>query len=220
MTKAAPTPPAETPYLREEGYAESYRDDRFQRGTGRGTHSRESRAIQTALGLCAPSSDARWLDAPCGAGRLTGLLPPGAIQADRDYSMVHAAPPGRLRVCASLHSLPFADRAFDGALCMRLLHHIPSSEERRHILRELRRVSRGPVVLSFFHSVSLQHARRVVARRLGKRRSGRCAVRWAVFRADLEAAGFRVQKALPLARFLSEQWIVVVRPDGGDVATS
>ena len=207
-----PSPKAETPYVREPGYAETYRDRRFRIGSGRGTHDRESQAILNALARCNADPESRWLDAPCGAGRLTELLPPATVQVDRAFQMVHAAPPGRLRLCASLHQLPFPDATFAGALCMRLLHHIPSSEERRHILRELHRVTSGPVILSFFHSVSLQHARRVVARRLGKRRSGRCAVRWSIFRADLAAAGFRVVHAKPLARFLSEQWIVLVEP--------
>ena len=152
---------------------------------------------------------------PCGAGRLSGLLPGDVTQLDRDLDMVRAIGPGRPRVCGSLHRLPFADGAFDGALCMRLLHHIGSSAERRHILSELRRVTTGPVVVSFFHSICLQHARRVVGRWLGRRDTGRSAVRWSAFRADLAAAGFRVRAARPLARFLSEQWIVVAEPCEG-----
>jgi len=116
------------------------------------------------------------------------------------------------RVCASVHQLPFADQTFAGTLCMRLLHHIPESEERRRILAELRRVSKGPVIVSFFHSVCLQNARRQLARRLGKTRSGRCAVRYSTIKGDLAAAGLEVVAARPLLRFVSEQWLLLAQP--------
>lgn len=208
----------ETEYRREPGYAERYRDRRFASGSGGSTHQREARALGDLLAHGAPGDDATgrragpWLDAPCGAGRLSSLLPGPAILVDRDLSMVRAAPADRRRVCASIHQLPFADQTFCGALCMRLLHHIPSSEERRRILSELRRVTDGPVVVSFFHSFSLQNLRRVISRTLGRRQSGRCAVSWRVFRADLEAAGFTPARTRPLSRFVSEQWLVLLTP--------
>ena len=202
---------AETEYTREDGYPEHYRDRRFTRGSGRGTHRREAEAIRVLLARCAETTGP-WLDAPCGAGRLSGLLPAPRVQVDRSFEMVHAAPPTGNRACASVHALPFVDACFAGALCMRLLHHIPSSEERRCILREFRRVCRGPLVVSFFHAVSLQHVRRLLTRALGRTRSGRSAVRWSTFRADLEAAGYRVRETRPLRRFVSEQWIVLAEP--------
>lgn len=206
---------AETPYTRETGYAERYRDRRFTVGTGGRTDRLEVRAIQRLLALAARDNciDGTWLDAPSGAGRLSGLLPGNAIRSDRDLTMLQACDEDSPRVCASVHQLPFDDQVFAGALCMRLLHHIPGSEERRHILAELRRVSRGPVILSFFHSVCLQHARRLVARRLGKTRSGRCAIRFSVLRGDLAAAGLKVVATRPLLRFVSEQWLVLAEPE-------
>lgn len=204
----------ETRYDREAGYAERYRDRRFAAGTGGRTHVREVRAIRDLLALCDPDGGG-WLDVPCGAGRLSELLPGPVVLVDRDEQMVRAAARGQPRVCASIHRLPFGSGTFHGALCMRLFHHIPTSEERRRILGELRRVTRGPVILSFFHSLSLQNLRRELGRRLGRRRSGRCAVRWRVMREDLHDAGFEVVATRPLARFLSEQWIVLVRPRAG-----
>lgn len=214
-----PTTPPETPYHRPKGYAEHYRDKRFVVGSGRRTNQREQRVLGTLLALVeaaattAPAArQNRWLDVPSGTGRLGGLLPGGApVHCDRSISMLHATATERLRVCASAHCLPFRDGAFAGVLCMRLLHHIADQTERRWILSELRRVSSGPLIVSFFHSYSVQHARRVLARLLGKRHSGRCAVRYAVFRRDLEAAGYEIVVARPLARFISEQWLVLAR---------
>lgn len=203
---------AETPYDREDGYAERYRDRRWAEGSGQRTHGLEMRAIQQLLGLAQADSNGPWLDAPSGAGRLSAVLPGEVVRSDRELSMLQACAADIPRVCASVHQLPFADRAFAGALCMRLLHHIPESAERRRILAELRRVSRGPVILSFFHSVCLQHARRRLARRLGKTRSGRCAIRYSVLRGDLAAAGLQVVAVRPLLRFVSEQWLVLAQP--------
>lgn len=200
----------ETPYLREAGYAERYRDQRFHSGSGRGTHRREARAIERLLaGVAGVDSTGPWLDVPAGAGRLTDLLPAAstAVQVDRSLEMLKAAGPGHRRICASALHLPFPDRSFAGVLCMRLLHHIESSEERVRILRELGRVSRGPVVLSFFHSVSLQHLRRLLRRR----QSRRVAVRLATLRDELHAAGLTLVKQQPLRRFVSEQWLLLVR---------
>ena len=206
----------ETPYLRETGYAERYRDQRFRSGTGTGTHRREVRALAALLAALPGDTDttAPWLDVPAGAGRLTDLLPAAAsaVQADRDLSMLQAAGPGHRRICASAQALPFADRSFAGVLCMRLLHHVPGAEERIRILGELCRVSRGPVVLSFFHAMSLQHLRRVVGTRLfGRRPSSRVAIRFATLEDELGVAGLTVVKKQPLRRFVSEQWLLLLQ---------
>ncbi len=203
----------ETPYRREPGYAERYRDRRCRTGTGPRTHAREARAITALLqGLRqGAAGDATWLDVPSGAGRLSGLLPGSAVQVDRSLSMVQACGAGHRRLCASANRLPFTDDSFDGVLCMRLLQHIAASQERITILRELARVSRGPVLLSFFHAVSLQHLRRQVGRLLG-RRSRRHAIPLGTLKDELRAAGLVPQRWWPLRRYVSEQWVVLACP--------
>ena len=136
-------------------------------------------------------------------------LPGPAVLVDRDPEMVAAAPGGLPRICASVHALPFADGSFAGALCHRLLQHIPTTDERIAILRELARVTRGPIVVSLFDAFSLQHVRRTLRRRLGKQRSGRCAVSRGAFRRDLNAAGLRLVAVDSLRRFVSEQTLAL-----------
>ncbi len=201
----------ETPYRREDGYAERYRDARFATGHGPRTDRLERRAI--ARLLAAASWEAGpWLDLPCGAGRLSDALPGPVVQVDRALAMVTACDGHWPRACASGSALPFADGSFAGALCLRLLQHIPGGAERRRILAELRRVSRGPLIVSFFDACSLQHARRLLRRATGKPRSGRSAVlRW-TFRDDLVAAGLRPVRMLPLRRFVAEQTLVLAMP--------
>jgi SAM-dependent methyltransferase len=156
-----------------------------------------------------------WLDAPSGAGRLSSELPGPVVRLDRDPEMLRAAGPDRPRVCGSVHALPFADAVFAGLLCHRLLQHIPTAVERIDILRELARVCRGPIVVSFFDARSLQHARRVLRRAFGKRRSGRAAVSRAAFLGELRAAGLRPLAVRALRRFLAEQTLVLCEPATG-----
>lgn len=201
---------SETPYRREHGYALRYRDQRFCTGSGARTDRREREALRELLALeRAPTGP--WLDAPAGAGRLSDELPGPTVQLDRDHAMLRAAPGGRARVCASVHALPFADGAFAGALCHRLLQHIPTAAERIDILRELARVCRGPIVVSFFDACSLQHARRLLRRWTGKARSGRGAVRRGAFLAECRAAGLQPIAVRALRRFVAEQSLVLCR---------
>lgn len=198
----------ETAYRREPGYAERYRDRRFASGSGTGTDRRERAALRALL-AAAQWPTGPWLDAPSGAGRMSDELPGAVVQVDRDPAMVRACPGERPRACASVHALPFADDAFAGALCHRLLQHIPTPVERIAILRELARVTRGPIVVSFFDARSLQHLRRRLRRRLGKLRSGRSAVARGAFLRELGQAGLRPVAVRALCRFVTEQTLVL-----------
>lgn len=204
----------ESPYHREPGYAQRYRDRRWVTGTGAGTDRGERRALRSLLRR-ATFGPGAWLDAPCGAGRLSEELPGAVVQVDRDEAMVHAAGAERPRACASVHALPFADGAFAGALCMRLLQHIPTSAERVQILRELGRVTQGPVVVSFFDAVSLQHLRRCLRGVRGKRRSGRHALSRARFVRELREAGLEPVELRSLRRYIGEQTLALCRRAAG-----
>lgn len=201
----------ESRYDREPGYAERYRDRRFQTGTGSRTDQRERKAILRLL-QDATVPDGLWLDAPCGAGRLSREVPGEAVLVDRDPNMVVAADTHARRACASVHALPFGDDTFAGVLCMRLLQHIATPVERITVLRELARVSRGPVVVSFFDACSLQHLRRRLRPLFGKRRSGRFAVSRRSFGEELTAAGLQPHSMRALSRFVGEQTIVLCTP--------
>jgi hypothetical protein len=197
-------PLVDTPYVREAGYAQRYRDRRFESAHGPRTDQRERAALRALLATVQVTGGP-WLDAPAGAGRLSGELPGPVVQLDRDRTMLDAAGAARDRVCATATALPFADKTFRGALCCRLLQHIASSEERRAILRELARVTDGPVVLSFFDAASLLSLRRLVRRALGKNRSGRCAVLRGTLLRDARAAGLQPLRFHAIGRFVAEQ---------------
>jgi SAM-dependent methyltransferase len=204
----------DTPYVREAGYAERYRDRRFATAHGPRTDRRERHALRALLRECGAGAGP-WLDAPCGTGRLAAELPGPVVLVDRDRTMLAACPDPR-RVCAAVSALPFEDGAFAGVLCCRLLQHLPAAAERRAVLREFARVSRGPVIVSFFDAMSLQHARRLVRRRLGKKRSGRTAITRRALLADLRAAGLRPLRYRALGRFVAEQTLVACRSDAAN----
>jgi len=197
-------------YRREPGYAVRYRDRRFRTGHGPATHRRELAAI-AALLRRAGVGNGPWLDVPSGAGRLSDACPQPVVQVDRDLAMLRAcAPqPGRFQVRACATHLPFADGAFAGVLCLRLLQHLAPAAERIRVLAELARVSRGPVLFSYFDALSLQHWRRQLRRAFGKPRSGRSSVRWPELRQQLESAGLRPIARRPLRRWVSEQTLVL-----------
>ena len=62
----------------------------------------------------------------------------------------------------------YADNQFDAVVCNRLFHHFTESSTRLRALKELRRISRGPVIISFFNSFALDAAYRS-ARQQGAR---------------------------------------------------
>ncbi len=209
-----------TPYEREPGYALRYRDHRFASGHGPRTDRRERATIRRLLATTAPSSGP-WLDVPSGTGRMTAELPGPTVQVDRNVAMLLAVgappvdaprPPRWAASCACASALPFADASFAGVLCCRLLQHLPQPEERIAVLAELRRVSRGPVIISFFDAHSLLHLRRVLRRAIGKPRSGRSAIARRRFAAEAAAAGLRPVRLLSLGRFVAEQTFALCLP--------
>lgn len=189
-------------------YARRYKEERFHTFWGRRTHERESRAVADLLSLAAPL-EGPWLDMPCGAGRLTPLLPK-PVCCDLNPEMLRLLDPSLPSVLASGLALPFRDRSFQGVLSVRFLPHLEDPAQRIHALSEMKRVSKKWVLVSFFHALSLQSFRREVKRILFRRRRGRKAVTFRRFRREAEAAGLRVAAVRPLALFFSEQWLALL----------
>ncbi len=150
------------------------------------------------------------LDAPCGAGRLLPFLHGQGhrvVQADRALAMLCEARQlgaGLLAVQAHALALPLLDRAVDGTVLFRFLHHLEPAAAKVAIA-EACRIARRFVVVSFFHPCSVHHLRR----RLGDLLRGRAPQRHALAAARLRrwfaAHGFepaRTAADLPFARDL------------------
>lgn len=156
---------------------------------------------------------ARVLDAPCGAGRLAatlGDLGASWSGADRSRAMLAAC---RERVgedatlcAADSTALPFADRAFDGVVVFRFLHHLPPAVARAAAL-EACRVADGFVVLTFFHPLSAHNLRRRTTERLRGRSRTRFSLTRATLDAWMDSAGFRRVATAAEAPFLRDLWV-------------
>ena len=186
---------------------------------------REKNCITKALRGITPGS--RVLDLPCGTGRLTRLLMDHGFRvtaADVSEAMVNNA---RANIAASrspaegdvphvdfevrdVMQTGYGDDQFDAVVCNRLFHHFTESGTRLRALRELRRICRGPVVLSFFNSFALDAAyRRLVNKARGRTPRDRIPIPYTVFHGELLTAGFRVQQTIAVRWGISPHWYVV-----------
>ena len=113
------------------------------------------------------------LDIPSGGGRLSEPLAEKAkllLEADVAVGQVLyglSLSPGRdhqVWINASAFHLPLGPGSVDGAVCIRLSHHLASPEERERLLREMIRVSKSFTIFSFFDFYSLKNVLRRIRR--------------------------------------------------------
>jgi SAM-dependent methyltransferase len=189
---------------------------------GTATHRREMRCILSAL-RDVPAG-ARVLDLPCGTGRLVPELTQRGFMvtaADVSEHMVtharaflerqglHLAD-DRLLV-ASVFDTGLPDNAFDATVCNRLLHHFYEPATRRNALAELRRITCGPIVASFFTIRSFDGVKFHLRDRLRSRRAtDRVPISPRVLEADARAAGLKVERWLATRPWISRQCYAVM----------
>lgn len=199
-------------YRSREGAAAYAR--KFSRSwTRRISNWRELALVEKALSRAGAAE--RLLDCPCGAGRLWPVLLRHAkrlFAADFSGEMLRQGRAilggaGVPLAAATVGRLPFADRAFDVAVCHRLLHHL-SAEERERALSELARVARRAVVVSFADAETGRARRR-------KKRGGSSCVFLAKAELAAEATRHGLELELPVLRKpFSTQSIAVLRVRG------
>jgi ubiquinone/menaquinone biosynthesis C-methylase UbiE len=186
---------------------------------------REMQCITTALARIPPGSHV--LDLPCGTGRLTRLLVDRGFRvtgADVSEAMLAQARDNHATSGLSASSTfphvhfehhdimqtGYPDGYFDVVICNRLFHHFTEHTTRLTALRELRRISRGPVIISFFNSFAIDAAYRRMRNILLKRvLHDRIPVAFKIFHAEIRLAGFQVQKKIAVRWGISPHWYVV-----------
>lgn len=154
------------------------------------------------------------LDAPCGAGRLRGVLERRRMRyVGVDVSapmLAQASRGGNAALClAAVERLPFQDDAFDVVVCCRLLHHLHDEDDVRAVVHELVRVSYRMVIASFWDSASLHAWRRRVGLRRQEGPKGRHAISKRTLREVFHSAGAEVTGYHHSLRFVSQQAFVV-----------
>lgn len=109
------------------------------------------------------------LELPCGGGRITPAFAERAdfvIEADIAIGQIRygratstlAVP--RAWMTASAFHIPLRDASVDGAICIRLAHHLPTPAERERLFHELLRVSKRFVIVTYFDHHSLKNLTR------------------------------------------------------------
>jgi SAM-dependent methyltransferase len=194
--------------------ARDYQQRRYRSLDQAWVNWREQRILAGLLRHCQLASGTL-LDVPCGYGRFAPLfarLGITAFGADANSDMVHLAVENHAAYSkggwlhANIFDLPFAKSTFDGALCIRLLHHRYSDAERQRILCELARVSRRFVLISFYRLTSL-HA---LTRRWPSTRRRLGMMTLPQLQELTQASGLQIQHVRSLVRFCHAQTFVVL----------
>jgi hypothetical protein len=96
----------------------------------------------------------------------------------------------------------------DAVMSIRFLFHV-DPQTRRRMLREFGRVSRRWVIADYRHRYSLRYGVWKISRMLGlaSRPFERVSVK--SMKAELEDAGLRLIKIIPVRRWLSDKWVVI-----------
>ena len=204
----------------------------------RAHHWRDQREKQCVLkALDSIPAGSHVLDLPCGTGRLTRLLIDCGFRvtgADVSQAMLvnarsniasaprprnaDAFPPVDFDLCDVMHT-GYADGQFDAVLCNRLFHHFTESDTRWKALTELRRITRGPVIISFFNTFAVDAVYRKMGHILRRKPPrDRIPIPYATFHNELRAAGFRVFKRIAVCWGISPQWYVVAFRDDAERA--
>jgi len=187
-------------------------------------HLRERACVRGYLQRMQPAP-ARVLDIPCGVGRFTPLLRAAAqveLQCcDVDEESLRAlreAEPGegtplRIRRMNIFEPLPFGDASQDLVFNFRFFHHVDDPDQRGHIVRELSRVARRWLVVSYYETNALHALHKRVLRLRNQRRSLPMIPR-GEFRSAFEACGCRIVEDRPMLPLLHAHRVVLMEKRG------
>ena len=147
------------------------------------------------------------LDLPCGHGRLADLLKTHCnrlVEADWSFTMVSLnrrdhGTDQRGYCRASALEIPLGDRSVDVVVSFRLSHHLETQELRERHLRELFRVARKTVVVTWFSATSIKNLLRAVRVKFAGKKP-KNVLRNDRVRAIAESCGYVQQQARPLFR--------------------
>jgi ubiquinone/menaquinone biosynthesis C-methylase UbiE len=108
------------------------------------------------------------LDAPCGSGRFTPILSRARklYALDINQGMLNEARKKAIDendcqfIEGSILEIPLAKNSVDLVFCMRLLHHVGLEEDRAAIFKEVARVSKQWVAVTFYRKESWKYIRK------------------------------------------------------------
>ena len=187
---------------------------------------REKKAIENALKYI--PQRAQVLDLPCGTGRLTKTLIQKGFNvssADRSMEMITIAKKNYKNSPYQLNAqyprmqyfqediiagTKFKNNEFDAVVCHRLFHHLVDSKTRIQAIRELKRITKGLIIFSFFNSFSLSTIVRLAKNTINRRiPTDRIPISNKKIIAELETLGMEVIKFIPVLFGISPHCIVI-----------
>jgi len=177
---------------------------------------REYKVIGKCFAITGPVDSI--LDLPSGAGRLFKAFQPFGkrfVEMDLSLEMLKFARQNLAEwkpsmSVGSAFRMPLKDQAVDLAFSARLFHHVPDAGERLQYLRELCRVSRKFVILTFFHTWSLKNILRMI-RRPFNRKKPKVTMTTDELREIARSVGWEVVTTIPLSRIASGHHYAVLR---------
>jgi len=160
-------------------------------------------------------SDSHIVDIPCGNGRFFEIFSHTKELTMADYSinMLRVCeetfgPPANVRLLrAEISSIPLLDNSADLCFCIRLFHHMKTDLVRLGALKELARISRKYVALSFYNKNCLKFYWRKM---LGKKIRGNY-VTFDHFIGLAKQAGLELVERFPKVSLVGRQCLVVFR---------
>jgi SAM-dependent methyltransferase len=162
------------------------------------------------------------LELPCGGGRITPAFADCAdfiIEADIAIGQIRygratttlATP--RAWMTASAFHIPLRDASVDGTICIRLAHHLPTAAERERLFRELMRVSKRFVIVTFFDHYSLKNLTRRLRHPFNRKPPKLTMTTVRVAELARESGG-RLVAAPPISRIVSGHRCALLLKDG------
>ncbi|MFQ5505984.1 MAG: class I SAM-dependent methyltransferase [Planctomycetota bacterium] len=206
-------------------YPDKFQRSWLRRASNRWEHGLVRRAVRRARICLGGNPMPRLLDFPCGTGRFAPLLASLAgsyLAADHSGEMLklcrsQLARAGFMERSAGFvegdaRNMPLMDDSVDLACCIRLLHHFKDPGERRAIVREFRRVSTGPLVLSFLDGESMKQWTHARAAELAGEENRRAVLSRAELSREAEDVGYRLLRTWSVSGLFSGQTIALLDP--------
>ena len=163
------------------------------------------------------------LDLPCGTGRLSYYLKElgfYVIGADYSIHMLYYAKKNLVGKSTNyisfeqqdIFAIQHPNNTFSATVCNRLFHHYPTAELRRSALKELARVTDGPIIVSFFNSNSISALINKFKNFLLKKKpQDRFSVSLNTFKKDVKSAGLVITDCFYTRFGISPQMYVKLR---------
>lgn len=201
--------------------AKNYQETRFSPRRGnKDTDRKEKEIVLQAFEQIGKQRSI--LDVPCGAGRFLEtlkLFSSRLIELDLSFGMVHfneeqyrkshgdANSDNTSFLIGDAEWLPIHNDSVDAIFCMRLFHHLDSSNLRVSILSELARVTSQWAIVSFYHYYCFKHFKKILR---NKTHRG-VYLPFRTFKDEVEKSGLQIVHTYAVSRFINPQWVVVLK---------